>query len=639
MLRPMIRLMAVALLAGATVVQAAGPVAGDRLVPFDVRDIQGGTWDAARLSSADLAVLYFFSTSCEPCVEGMRELQNIAGERLPVLAIGKQEPAALESFAGAHGIRLPMAAAQRDLLKSYGAQYVFPTTYVLGPGGVVMDRFQGATPVRALTLTLADRQLQRGQYGAARDLYQRAATDDPARALAGVGYAYLKEGDLDQAEATFAQLAAAGGVEQQRRGEEGLAEVRLARGDADGALAAGSRLASAADASPAAHLIKAKALFEKGQTSEAAQAVQTAAARVQEADFSWQRADVYLAEGNVGRAQADSEIALTSYEKAEAADPYSVAAPSNKAVVLMEDRQQPEEAVKVLERTRERAPDDALAASLLRQAQAAAASKDDLSRQRYIDQMVDKLAQRYRAGQAAPPSSGDDWTSPPPVVSVHHFEPQGRALLGRIGHDAAVKSELNLALQRQGLPVVERDILDALLQELNLGSSDLAQPDEALRLGRVMAARLIATGSLFAGEGQRPGMVSMRLVDTESTRIVGSFAERGRVLDPLAVAEALAGKITGVVREKYPLRGRIALAEGDVVVINLGARHGVQPGMVFNVYGSSRAIELNGKVLGYRHTSAGKARVVEVEEQLAYVQALEQTGGWSKNQKVELAQQ
>jgi curli biogenesis system outer membrane secretion channel CsgG len=65
--------------------------------------------------------------------------------------------------------------------------------------------------------------------------------------------------------------------------------------------------------------------------------------------------------------------------------------------------------------------------------------------------------------------------------------------------------------------VVDRVVLDRLLAELNLGTSDLADPETALRLGRVMAARIMGTGILFTMPGDT--LVNLRLVDTETSAI------------------------------------------------------------------------------------------------------------------------
>jgi hypothetical protein len=88
-------------------------------------------------------------------------------------------------------------------------------------------------------------------------------------------------------------------------------------------------------------------------------------------------------------------------------------------------------------------------------------------------------------------------------------------------------------------------------------------------------------------------------------------------------------------RDKYPLKGRIAVADDDAaIIINLGKKHGVVAGQRFNVLGESTPIELNGKIMGYRETRLGQIEITSAEELMAYGRAVEKTAGWGKNQKI-----
>src|SRR4029434_290981 len=80
---------------------------------------------------------------------------------------------------------------------------------------------------------------------------------------------------------------------------------------------------------------------------------------------------------------------------------------------------------------------------------------------------------------------------------------------------------------------------DKLLAELRCGSSELFDPQVAVRVGHILAARLLATGTL-----SRRGMetqLSLRVVETETTRLraavtdaLGSSLECERVVERLA---------------------------------------------------------------------------------------------------------
>jgi hypothetical protein len=220
------------------------------------------------------------------------------------------------------------------------------------------------------------------------------------------------------------------------------------------------------------------------------------------------------------------------------------------------------------------------------------------------------------------------------AVSVLDFQTSGEPeLLGKLGMDKLLLQELSQALLNQGVAVVDRAILDKLLAELKLGSSELADPDTQLRLGRIMAARLIATGS-FTGAGQNKA-VAMRIIDTETTNIAYSTTRRNIEIDPVSLAEELAGAVVKSVREKYPLKGRIALADDDsAIIINLGKKQGAAPGQTFNVLGDGVPIELNGRVIGMREAKLGQIEITASEDLMSYAKVVDKKGAWTKNQKI-----
>jgi hypothetical protein len=124
-------------------------------------------------------------------------------------------------------------------------------------------------------------------------------------------------------------------------------------------------------------------------------------------------------------------------------------------------------------------------------------------------------------------------------------------------------------------------------------------------------------------------------VDTETTEIVLPVLQKeADPFDPAGAAGRLAKVIADTVRDKYPLKGRVALVDGDKTIINLGKKHGVMQGLVFNVLGQGVPIELNGKILGYEETKLGQIEITEVQDQLAYAKVVERSGTWQKNTRV-----
>ncbi len=453
-------------------------------------------------------------------------------------------------------------------------------------------------------------------------------------------YEQLRQGQVDDAERIFRALAGSSHPEVVLMGREGLAEVQLVKGDTQGALAEANDIIAKAPTRSAAYLIRGRALAAAGDRQAGQAAITQAAAPNTSADFSWQKADALVAVGNQQR-QQDPKLAVKTYERAARENPQSMAALSNLAVALNETGQ-PAKARAVLERAKELDANDAVVAALLRQTQEAIAESQDLARQRYIDDAVKDLAARFRNPPPRPASAGapDDWTSGAVALSILPFQDQTLTMAGgRIGLDVLLQQELSRELQARGFAVVERRLLDKVLNEVRLGSSELADSDTQIRLGRLLAARLMVSGSVVPNPAGGTA-ASFRAVDTETTQLALVRTERaaaaaaGAAYDPAQLAAAIAKAVAQTVADKYPLKGRIVSVDGDKAIINIGKKQGVAAGQQFNVLGKAEPIELNGRVLGYKETRIGQVTVTEVEEGLAYARVATPAQGLERNQRI-----
>ena len=448
-------------------------------------------------------------------------------------------------------------------------------------------------------------------------------------------YEQLRQGQVDDAERIFRALAGAAHAEVAWMGREGAAEVQLARGDSAGALAAANEIIAKAPTRSAAYLIRGRALAAGGDLAAGQAALQQAAGPQTAADFGWQKANALVAVGNVQRKQ-DPTLAVKTYARAARENPLSVEAFSNLAVALNETGQ-PAQARAMMERAQALDPGDALTIALMRQMQDAVAESQDRARQQFIDDSVKELAARFRAPPQRPASAGtpDDWTSPALAVSVLPFQDQtlpGSA--GRAGLESLLQQEVIRELQARGFTIVERRLLDKVLAEIKLGSSELADQDTQIKLGKVLAARLMVSGTLNS-QGKGVG-ASVRAIDTETTQLAMVKAERpaAGAFNPTALAASIANSVAQTVAEKYPLKGRIVQVDGAQAIINLGKKHGVAPGQQFNVLSRGEPIELNGRILGYKETRIAQVTVTEVQELLSFGRVAEPKAPLEKNQRV-----
>ncbi|WP_164885068.1 caspase family protein [Rubrivivax rivuli] len=452
-------------------------------------------------------------------------------------------------------------------------------------------------------------------------------------------YELLRQGQTDDAERIFRALAGASHTDIAWMGREGMAEVMLARGDSQAALAEANQIIAKAPTRSAAYLIRGRALAAAGQVQEGQAALQKAAGAQTVADFGWQKAEALVAVGNVQRKQ-DPKLAAQTYERAVRENPLSVPALSNLAVAL-NDSGDAAKARAVLERAQALDPTDAVTIALLRQTQENLAADQDRQRQRAIDESVQELAARFRNPAPRPAGSGapDDWTSPALAISVLPFQDLTLpGSTGRVGLEALLQQEVIRELQARGFTMVERRLLDKVLAEVKLGSSELADQDTQIRLGKVLAARLMVSGAL-SPQGSPPGGAvgaTVRAIDTETTQLAMVKAERPAAgpFNPGALAASIAQSVAQTIAEKYPLKGRLVQVDGDVAIINLGKKHGVAPGQQFNVLSQGQPIELNGRILGYRETRIAQITVTEVQELLAFGRVAGVQAPLARNQRI-----
>ena len=463
-------------------------------------------------------------------------------------------------------------------------------------------------------------------------LNQKGKTD-PAYEQLGQAYAAIARGEPKRAEAIFLKLAESARPEERARGKEGLAEVALQESAFERASLLADEALQARARSVGALLVKAKVAFRKGARDEAAQLLAQATAEDAVSDFPWQMANALIAAGNLQRKDRP-DGAVGSYEAALRLDRTNIEALTNLAA-LVRERGNPQRSLALITQARKEpvVAGDRILAALAYQIQQDIAAQSDTTRQKAIDDSVKDLVVRFKEQKASAPANADAWSTAPLAVSVLGFQDMGASLTGRAGMDALLAQELDRELRARNLVVVDRGLIDKVLAELKLGASNLADPETQLRLGRLTAARFIATGRLMQLGGK--DVVTYRVIDTETSQVVLTKTETlGAGLDPIEMAAKLGQLTAAEVQAKYPVRGRLVQIEGDSVVINLGRRNGLQPGDLFRVLGEGKAIEFNGKVIGRKDSSVGVLRVVAVEDQLAFGVPVERAGAWAPNMRI-----
>lgn len=608
---------------------------GQAAPEFALKDLGGKMYNLSLMKKSPMVVLYFFDAASRPSQEGLLSLDQIAkkykGGQLTVWGITASTRAHASDFAAKTKPSFPILHDMAGVSDQYGAKAILPTVCILGPDLKVMDVFQGGGKTMSVMLTrIAERKLQQKDTVLAMAISDEATKKSPDNesAVAVKGYAALKAGKVTDAEKTFARLARGSG-KAEILGKEGLAAVYAKQGKADKAMALASEVERKAPERAYAHVVKADIFYSQNRKKDA-QVEYEAATKKKEAE-TYQQAVAYNKLGRLYASVKDYKTSRSLYEKAVALDPYYVEAMANKGVTYEREGKW-DKALESYQQSQSVNRRDDYSRILAARALEMLEYQKDAARKERVDRLVKDLAQRFRE-QEKRPKPDDAWTSPPMVVSFVDFQEQG-GLSERDGMSSVLTAQLADQLKASGrVKVVDRVLLERLMEELNLGSSELADPETSLKLGRVLAARVLGTGTIVnLPEGS---MLNMRLLDTETTSVakVITMQMQGDMPQPQELFQ-LNRQILGALIQEYPLRAYVVEVKGDEAMINLGADQGVVAGTRFDVVEEAGAIEYKGRKLKAQPKVVGTLEVARVEPGLAWCRIVSKTKVIARDDKI-----
>ncbi len=250
---------------------------------------------------------------------------------------------------------------------------------------------------------------------------------------------------------------------------------------------------------------------------------------------------------------------------------------------------------------------------LLRDAERRQQTAQDREAQARIDQLVDALVQAYQSDEPPIPPA-DGWTSRRLTLAFADFRRRG-SLSARAGEAEFVMLSLSHALRASGrLSIVEREVLDKVLAELKLSTSDVVDAQAGLGRGKILAARLLAAGTMT--QLGTSGLLNIRLIETETTLINASTVQTVELSgDVSGAVGSVAEDLLQNIRQAYPLRGRVQeTVDQNSVILNIGAWHGVTPGLVMHVFDDTASGETGHEGI---QTQIGRIEVVHVDARSA----------------------
>ncbi len=198
-------------------------------------------------------------------------------------------------------------------------------------------------------------------------------------------------------------------------------------------------------------------------------------------------------------------------------------------------------------------------------------------------------------------------------IAVLDFQVQGMRAESDMGK--IVAEWLITALVKEGrFDVIERRLLEKVLEEQKIGASGVVDESSASKLGKVLGAKIVITGSVM--QFQNVMEVNARIIEVESSSIIA--AENVKSTSTVKLEDLVVQMADKIIKD-FPLEGYIVQREGNKVLIDLGKRTGARNGMRFIVYQEGRVIKhpKTGEVLDVERIETGTIEIKDAKMKTA----------------------
>lgn len=205
-------------------------------------------------------------------------------------------------------------------------------------------------------------------------------------------------------------------------------------------------------------------------------------------------------------------------------------------------------------------------------------------------------------------------------VAVLDFQQQGSFSNQDVGKIVAEWFTTSL-VEAGRFEVIERRLMQQILQEQKMGSSGLLDPASASRLGKLLGVKTVVTGTVQNYE--RTYELNVRLINVETGAII--TADRVRAGSTTSLNDLVA-KISARIIRHFPLDGYVVKRDADRVMIDLGRQAGVRPGMQFSVYVEGEPVRhpKTGEVLSIERVPKGLLKIESVWDKTALASVLQE---------------
>ncbi len=388
-----------------------------------------------------------------------------------------------------------------------------------------------------------------------------------------LAYQQYKNGQLDASKQNFEKLG-----ENDPRYYEGLAALSYKRGSLQKARKLSDQALNLDPQILYPHVIKGNIFFDQNKLDMAGP-LYSRAIRLS-TPVTWQKAEAFYRMGRISSASQKAEDALKFYNQAISLDRVNPDILTAKGLIL-EKMGRMNEALGCYQVARGASADNQMIVSFLHRAEKKVNAEADKEKQARFDRIVSDLLKKMKNGKIVP--GRDRWTSRPLSLFFVTMQRKGEIPLLE-GEDEFFLMCLIQELEKSGaIEMVERELLDKLLTELKMSSSNLSDPSTALELGRILSARLIGSPT-FLRYG-RETQVNIKLIETETSAIKANASESfGRDQSVLHAVDKVSRKILDKLASAFPIRGKITGLAGDSITLNIGSRVGVKKGLIMRVF-------------------------------------------------------
>lgn len=170
--------------------------------------------------------------------------------------------------------------------------------------------------------------------------------------------------------------------------------------------------------------------------------------------------------------------------------------------------------------------------------------------------------------------------------------------------------------------VIERRLLEKIMEEQKLGVTGAIDPNSAAQLGKILGVKIIVSGTVTSLEGYTE--INARLINVDSASIIAAEKVRASSAEKL---RDLVSRITDKIALAFPMEGYVVQRTGQKVTLDLGRQIGVRPGMKFVVFKEGKVIKhpKTGEVLDVETIEIGIIEIMDVREKTSTGMILQET--------------